>query len=131
MVAAEVVVTLGLAPGNGGGGDSDVVRISRQHELLTAMRSKLTKPSVLIKVPGLLDHIRDDMVTNMTPAQMMCLAEFMRSLPPGTGIDMETVPDTHESNIYVKADVKATHELVAHMFSMTEQQTDRDFRSRP
>jgi LCP family protein required for cell wall assembly len=106
---------------NGGGGDSDMVRISRQQELLSAMRSKLTNPRILMRIPGILDGIRDNMVSNMAPAQMMCLAKFMRSLPCGTNVEMSTVPDTHESRIYVKADAEATHELVGHMFGVKQE----------
>ena len=104
---------------NKGGGDSDLVRIERQQQLFSAMKSKLTNPSVFFKVPGILDGIRDDTETNLSNAQMLCLARFVRSLPKDKGINMATIPMGKGSRIYVKADPNATRDLVDRMFTST------------
>ena len=101
---------------NGGGGDSDLVRISRQQEFLRAARAKLTSPGVAFKVPKVLDMIQSDMQGNLSPAQIMCLACFMRSLPEGQGLRMETVPAQLGGGVFVRADMDATNKLVSEMF---------------
>lgn len=106
---------------NGGGGDSDLVRIGRQQELIGAMKSRLANPSVLLKVPGILDDLRTDMDANMSTAQMICVARFLRSLPRGSAIKMATIPTAEGSRIYVRADQDATRELVDRMFKATQQ----------
>ncbi len=101
---------------NGGGGDSDLVRISRQQEFLRAARAKLTSPGVAFRVPKVLDMIRSDMQGSLSPAQMVCLACFLRSLPQDQGLRMETVPAQKGGGIYVRADEDATNKLVNEMF---------------
>ena len=101
---------------NGGGGDSDLVRISRQQEFLRATRARLSSPGVAFTVPKILDMIRSDMQGNLSPAQMMCLACFLRSLPPDQGLRMETVPAQEGGGAFVRADLDATNTLVNEMF---------------
>jgi len=101
---------------NGGGGDSDLVRISRQQELLAAFKAKMSNPVVLLKFPHILDKVRGDLQGNLSMNQLVCLARFLKSVPPGTGVKMATVPDTGKSRVYVKPDTDATKELVDSMF---------------
>jgi polyisoprenyl-teichoic acid--peptidoglycan teichoic acid transferase len=101
---------------NGGGGDSDLIRISRQQEFLRSARAKLSSPGVAFKVPNILDMIRSDMQGNLSPAQMMCLACFLRSMPPNQGLRMETVPAEKGGGVFVRADQDATSRLVNEMF---------------
>jgi LCP family protein required for cell wall assembly len=106
---------------NKGGGDSDFVRIARQQALLTAVKSKIANPGVLVRVPRVLDGIREDVDSNLTTSQMVCLARFMKSLPKGDSVHMETIPTAEGSRIYVKADLDATRELVSRMFRDSQQ----------
>lgn len=101
---------------NNGGGDSDLVRISRQQEFLRAAREKMSSPGVAFKVPRVLDMIRNDMRGDLTPAQMICLACFIKSLPADQGLRMETVPARDGGGVFVRADVDATRKLVDEMF---------------
>lgn len=101
---------------NGGGGDSDFVRIGRQQEFLRAVRAKLSSPGVAFKVPEVLDMIRSDTQGNLTSAQMMCLACFLRSVPREQGLRMETIPALKHGGVFVRADLDATHKLVDDMF---------------
>ncbi|MCX6377689.1 MAG: LCP family protein [Armatimonadetes bacterium] len=101
---------------NDGVGDSDFVRIGRQQELLRSAREKLSSPGVAFKVTKVLDIIRNDMQGNLTPAQMMCLVCFVRSLPREQGLTMESLPALDGGGAFVRADPEATRKLVDQMF---------------
>ena len=101
---------------NTGIGDSDLVRIGRQQELLRAARAKLSSPGVAFKVPHVLDIIREDMEGNLTPAQMMCLACFLKSLPPDRSPRMESLPSKYGGGVFVRVNPQATAKLVRQMF---------------
>jgi LCP family protein required for cell wall assembly len=96
--------------------ESDFARISRQQELLRAVKAKLSNPSVLFRVPNVLDTIRDDIKSNLTSEQMVCLAHFLKNLQGNSKIRMETLPAINENGIFVRADVDATRHLVREMF---------------
>ena len=102
--------------GNDGGGDSDLVRISRQQEVVKALTARLASPEVMFRVPKLLDMIREDVQGDLTTSQIICLARFAKALPPESGIRMETVPALEGGGIYVRADPDAMSELVDQMF---------------
>ncbi|MHB1001710.1 MAG: LCP family protein [Armatimonadota bacterium] len=106
---------------NDGGGDSDFIRISRQQQILCAMREKFRSPGVIVKVPGIVDSIRDDMEGNLSTVQMLCLAKFMKSLPGDTGIKMQTLPALEGGGVFVRADLDATKELVRRIFFDSQQ----------
>lgn len=106
---------------NDGEGDSDFIRIERQQKLLGAMKSKLCKPGVIMKIPSVVDIVRDDMEGNLTSAQIVCLASFMKSLPKDSGIQMQTIPTMDDGGIYVRADSDATKELVNRVFLNSQQ----------
>lgn len=101
---------------NDGEGESDLVRIGRQQELIRAAQARLANPRVMFRVPRALDIIRNDIKGDLTHAQMVCLAKFLRSLPSDSGVRMETIPALNKSGIFVRADPEATKDLVSQMF---------------
>lgn len=101
---------------NSGEGENDLVRIGRQQQMLEALRCKICRPGIVFRVPRMLDAMREDMNTNMTPAQMICVARFIKSLPSDSSIRVETLPVFSYGRVYVKADSVATRRLVAQMF---------------
>ena len=101
---------------NTGHSDSDLIRITRQQKLMMALKDRMGNPGVMFTVPKLLDKLREDMDGNLTPAQMVCLARFMKSLPSSARINMKTVPALDCGGVYVRADLDATNELVRQMF---------------
>lgn len=106
---------------NDGKGDSDLVRIERQQQLLSALKIKLCKPGVVMKIPSVVDTVRRNMEGNLKTAQMVCLASFMRSLPKGSSIQMQTIPTEGDGGIYVRADADATRELINRVFLNNQQ----------
>ena len=101
---------------NNGSAESDLARIGRQQEFLRAAGEKLCTASAMFRLPKVLDTIRNDIESNLTPAQMMCLARFLRCLPPESNIRMETLPTLEEGRVFVHADLDATREVVRQMF---------------
>jgi len=101
---------------NDGDAESDFIRIARQQELLRAARGKLSTPSVMFRLPKVLDIIRYDMEGNLTPSQIICLARFTKALPPESKIRMETLPALDRSGVFVQADLDATRGLLRQMF---------------
>lgn len=101
---------------NDGGGDSDFVRIGRQQQFMTGLKNRLSAPGVILKVPGVMDSIRQDMEGSLSTAQIVCLARFMKSLSGGSGIRMYTLPALDTGGVYVHVDEKATEELVQRVF---------------
>ena len=99
-----------------GDAESDFVRIGRQQALLCAVRNKLCNPGTVFKIPRALDSIRDDMEGDLTPAQIMCLARFVKSLPSGSNIKMETIPALNDGGVFVQPDMEATRKLVQEIF---------------
>ncbi|MHB1458136.1 MAG: hypothetical protein ACYC0V_14600, partial [Armatimonadota bacterium] len=81
----------------------------------------LCKPGVVMKIPSVVDTVRDDMEGNLSSAQIVCLAGFMKSLPSGSGIVMQTIPIEGDGGVYVRADADATKELVNRVFLNSQQ----------
>lgn len=104
---------------NAGGGDSDLVRIARQQELLSSVKSRLMQPGVIVRIPRVLDIVRDHLRSDMSPAQMICLARFLKSLPPSPGIKMVTIPARPGGGNYIRPDIDATRELADKIFRGT------------
>lgn len=102
---------------NEGGGDSDLIRIQRQQELVHALKTRLCSPGAMVRVPKVIDNVRGDIEGNLTTAQLVCLARFVKSLPRGDAITMETIPTLEGSRIYVRADLDAAKELARRMFT--------------
>lgn len=106
---------------NDGVGESDFVRIRRQQELLRAIRARLSCANVMFRMPALVGTISNDIQGDLSPAQMICLARFLNSLPGDCEIRMETLPATHKSGVFVQADLDATKQLVNQMFLEKQQ----------
>ena len=106
---------------NDGDAESDFLRIGRQQELLRSAREKLSSPSVMFKVPKALDIIRNDADSDLTPAQMICLARCLKTLPSDSTIRMETIPAAEGSGVFVHPDKGETMKLVNQMFFDNQQ----------
>jgi len=100
---------------NDGHGDSDFERIKRQQEFFRAAKARLASTQVMFKAPGILDKIRSDCESSLSPSQVACLAKFVRSLPQ-TAIRTETVPALAGGGVFLRADMDATEALVRGMF---------------
>ena len=99
-----------------GDAESDFVRIGRQQVFLCAVRKKFSSPRTILRIPRVLDTIREGEERNLTPAQIMCLARFIKSLPPDSNIRMETIPTLNDGGVFVQPDMDATRELVQEIF---------------
>ena len=106
---------------NDGDAESDFVRIGRQQELLRAARETLSSAGAMFKVPKALDIIRNDADSDLTPAQMVCLARCLKTLPSDSKIRMETVPAIETGGVFVHPDKDETKELVRQMFFDNQQ----------
>jgi len=61
--------------------DSDFARIQRNSLLLEALRQKLLDPSVWVKIPQLYEQVKEAMVTDLSPEQIIQLSCLMKNLP--------------------------------------------------
>jgi polyisoprenyl-teichoic acid--peptidoglycan teichoic acid transferase len=61
-------------------GFGDVGRVQRQQILLKALRQKLTNPMVVTQVPGIVNILRTYVDTNLSPEEMLALAQFATKL---------------------------------------------------
>lgn len=61
-------------------GDTDFVRAARQQQLLLALRQKVTDPSMLTRLPELLDAAADTIRTNLPPDRIDDLMTLMREV---------------------------------------------------
>ncbi|MBI5942998.1 MAG: LCP family protein [Chloroflexi bacterium] len=57
-------------------------RADNQNIVLCALRKKLTNPKVVTKIPGLIRSFQDNILTDLTPAQLGQLACLGTKLPP-------------------------------------------------
>ena len=57
-------------------------RADNQNIVLCALRKKLTSPKVVTKIPGLIRSFQDNILTDLTPAQLGQLACLGTKLPP-------------------------------------------------
>lgn len=106
---------------NDGDAESDFVRIGRQQELLRAARDGLSSASAMFKVPKALDIIRNDADSDLRPAQMICLARCLKTLPSDSAIRMETLPAIESGGVFVHPDTDETRKLVKQMFFDNQQ----------
>lgn len=98
-----------------GDAESDFVRIKRQQEFFRAVKTRLADPQVMFRAPTILDRIRADMQSDLTPSQIACLAQFIRSLPQ-SAIRTETLPALAGGGAFVRPDMQATEKLIRAMF---------------
>lgn len=101
---------------NDGDCESDLVRIQRQQALLKSARDRLGSPSAMFRLPEVLDIVREDLEADLSPSQLICLANFVRGLSSDSGINMVTLPALDDSGVYVRADPDATRELMDRLF---------------
>lgn len=104
-----------------GDAESDFVRIGRQQELLRAAREKLSSAGAMFKVPKALDIIGNDVDSDLTPAQMLCLAKCLKTLPSDSQIRMETVPVAESGGVFIRPDTNETRKLARQMFFDNQQ----------
>jgi LCP family protein required for cell wall assembly len=57
-----------------GAGDSDFTRAARQQQVLTAIAEKLTAGNLLVSLPGLLDAVKDNVVTDIPASRIPDIA---------------------------------------------------------
>jgi len=57
-------------------------RTDNQNIIMCALRKKLTSPTVVAQIPGLIDSFKDNVITDFTPAQLGQLACLGKKLPP-------------------------------------------------
>lgn len=106
---------------NKGGGDSDLLRIARQQELLHGVKAALKQPATWLRVPGMLETARTEMGGTLSWSQLVAVANFARTVPKGR-MAMHVLP-SHPGRVYVYPDRDAARELVSHLFP-----TDTDAR---
>lgn len=54
----------------------DIGRVQRQQVLIRALRDRLTSPSVIPKIPQIIQLLQNSIDTNLTPEEMLALATF-------------------------------------------------------
>jgi polyisoprenyl-teichoic acid--peptidoglycan teichoic acid transferase len=64
------------------GGYGDIGRVQRQQELMKAMRSRLTNPAILPKLPEAMRMMRKHLDTNLSAAEIGALVQFSLNLGP-------------------------------------------------
>jgi polyisoprenyl-teichoic acid--peptidoglycan teichoic acid transferase len=64
------------------GGYGDIGRVQRQQELIKAIRSRLTHPTILPKLPEAIRMMRKHLDTNLSAPEMMALVQFGLQLSP-------------------------------------------------
>lgn len=106
---------------NAGGGDSDLMRISRQQELLQGVKAALKDPTTWPRIPGMMETARKDMGGTLTWNQLIAVANFARSVPKDH-LAMHVLP-SRPGRVYVYPDRDAARALVSHLFP-----TDKDAR---
>jgi LCP family protein required for cell wall assembly len=100
---------------NDGAADTDQDRIARQQQFIFAAKQKLLSTSTFFKLPEVFGTIRSGVNSSMTDAQLMCIAQFIKSLPPAS-VHTATLPSP--SGVYVTADdSEAREQLVSKMFN--------------
>jgi LCP family protein required for cell wall assembly len=63
-------------------GNSDFDRMRRQQQVLLALKSRVSQPDFLAKLPQLLRLARDSVNTNVSVSEMIALADAFRSVTP-------------------------------------------------
>ena len=64
------------------GGYGDIGRVQRQQELMKAIRSRLTNPAILPKLPEAVRMMRKHLDTNLSAAEIAALVQFSLNLGP-------------------------------------------------
>lgn len=56
--------------------NGDIGRVQRQQVLIRALRDRLTNPTVIAKIPQIIQLLQSKIDTNLTPEEMLALATF-------------------------------------------------------
>ncbi len=94
--------------------DDDLHRAARQHAFMEAIRQQVKSPTILGKVPDLINTVFGQVTTNLTPSQLISLALWVKSVPKENTI-MDTMP-SFEGHSYVTVNVPKAEELISRMF---------------
>ena len=94
--------------------DDDLHRAARQHAFLEAMRSEVASVSTINKVPDLLNTVSDDVHSSLTIAQIISIANWVRSIPKENVI-METMP-SFEGYSYVTVNTPKAEQVIKRLF---------------
>ena len=70
---------------------ADIGRVKRQQDFMRALRQAMKKPSAITAWPGVVQAVASHTETDLTPAQMIALGRFTKSLPEGA-LTTETLP---------------------------------------
>ncbi|HEY3269029.1 MAG TPA: LCP family protein [Armatimonadota bacterium] len=97
-----------------GPADTDIVRISRQQQLVQAVKARLHEPSTWVRIPGLLETVRKEMQGTLKYPQLVALANFARSVPKAN-VQMHVLP-TRMGRSFVYPDRDAVRVMVARIF---------------
>ena len=101
---------------------TDVGRNDRQQRMLLAVFDELKKTSALTAIPAIYGAVKDDVYTNLTPAQIAALAKFALSLDvtsfKRTTLDGEYVSNVYNASYYVLRN-KSLVALVEEEFGVT------------
>jgi len=99
---------------NDGGADTDLRRIARQQQLLSALEKKARDPRVWLALPGVAHELRSRLETDLSYPQMLCLSAFAARLPQDA-LQSATIPG-RMGHVYIYPDVAAARRLCATMF---------------
>jgi polyisoprenyl-teichoic acid--peptidoglycan teichoic acid transferase len=99
---------------NDGRSDTDAERMARQQQFLSALRNQMTSPSNFLKMPKVIDSVRENIDGTLSTEQMMSLAYFLKRLPPER-IRMEILP-ADQGRSYATARESEMRDLVQELF---------------
>ena len=71
--------------------EGDIGRVRRQQEFMAACMDKLTSPSIIPKIPGIISEIMDAVQTDLSFREILGLAGALKDAQQN-GLDMEMVP---------------------------------------
>lgn len=96
-------------------GEGDIGRISRQQHFMKAVMEKMLSPSILPKLPQLMEEVRSAVETDMPLTEMVSLAQLMPTIRE-QGMESTMVPGTPaflEDISYWLPDIMKLREIVA------------------
>ena len=94
--------------------DSDLMRSERQHEFIEAMRAQIMKPENFLKLPDVMNHVTQDMKSDLTQEQMLSLAKFAKGLKK-EDIQLSTLPN-YEGRSYCSIYPDKARKVIADLF---------------
>ena len=94
--------------------DSDLMRSERQHEFIEAMRAQIMKPENFLKLPDVMNHVTQDMKSDLSQDQMLSLAKFAKELKK-ENIQLSTLPNV-EGRSYCSIYLDPARKIIADLF---------------